>query len=558
MTREGFNHTKMQESFNKNLAASIRSNWELPALGDLGGRTLTYGELAQAIARIHLYFAEAGITPGDKIALCGKNSSHWAVAFLGIVTYGAVVVPILNEFNTDSIEHLVNHSDSRMFFVDESIWSKIDASKVEKLSGVFGLEDFELLLERDDRLGLLKQELDARFAAAYPQGFTADDVKFYDDKPDDLMLINYTSGSTGFSKGVMLTFWNVMSNVRFAIDEIPYLYPGDTMLSMLPMAHMYGLMVELLFPLMLGTHVSFLGKVPSPKILMDAFAQVKPKIVITVPLVMEKIVTGKVMPVLQKPLMRAITAVPGLKRLVYNKILDKIKEAFGGNLVMVVIGGAALAPDVEKVLRSIRFPYTVGYGMTECAPLIAYASPDVFKARSCGMTVTRMEVRVDSPDPENVPGELWVRGANVMKGYYKNEEATDAVFKDGWMNTGDMCTVDKDGFIYIKGRSKTMILGPSGQNIYPEEIEGVLNHMPLVAESLVVDRGGVLVALVHPDDDTVKKLHLTAEQVKEQMEENLVLLNKQTPSYARIKSIELLAEPFEKTPKHSIKRFLYS
>ncbi len=547
----------MKESFNKNIADSIIKNWNHPALSNLTGGTYTYAETAANIAKIHLYFDSIGLRPGDKIALCGRNSAAWALVFFASATYGAVIVPILNEFKPDNIHHLVNHSDSVLLFVDDSIWQQLDHEDMPALKGVFDIGDFNLLDCKDEKLRTTRESIENIFKQRYPDGFNPGDVKYHDDDPDELMLINYTSGSTGFSKGVMLTYGNLMSNARFALDEIPYLGPDDGMLSMLPMAHMYGLLVELIFPIMKGAHVQFLGRVPSPKILLDAFAQVKPKIVITVPLVIEKIVTGKIFPVIRKPLMRALCAIPGVNRLIYNKILKQLVDAFGGNLVMVVIGGAALAPEVENFLRKIRFPYTVGYGMTECAPLIAYASPDVFKARSCGMTVTRMEVKIDSPDPENVPGELWVRGDNVMQGYYKNQEATDAVFRDGWMNTGDMCTQDSDGFIFIKGRSKTMILGPSGQNIYPEEIEGLLNHYPLVLESIVVDREGTIVALVVVDEDTVKKLKLTPEQVNSQMDENMVMLNKELPAYARVKSIELMTEPFEKTPKHSIKRYLY-
>lgn len=547
----------MTASFNESLSKSIVKNWNYPALSDLTGETYTYEETARRIARIHLYFKSIGLKPGEKVAICGKNSAQWAVAFLATVTYGAVAVPILNEFKTENIHHLINHSDSLIFFVDDSIWEHLNPDEIPVLKGVFDLNGYRLILWRDEQLLAARNNMDAIFAEAYPDGFRPEDVNYYHDKSDELMLINYTSGSTGFSKGVMLTFGNLMSNAQFAVDEIPYLHPSDGMLSMLPMAHMYGLLVELIFPLMKGAHVSFLGRVPSPKILLDAFATVKPKIIITVPLVIEKIVTGKIFPVIKKPLMRVLTSIPGVRQIIFKKLLAKMIEAFGGNLQMIVIGGAALSMEVEKFLRKIHFPYTVGYGMTECAPLIAYASPDVFKARSCGVTVDRMETRIDSPDPEHIPGELWVRGENVMKGYYKNPEATDAVFRDGWMNTGDMCVRDADGFIFIKGRSKTMILGPSGQNIYPEEIEGVLNHLPLVAESIVVDREGTLVALVFPDEDAIRKLKLTPLQVKSQMDENIVLLNKEMPAYARIKTIELLDEPFEKTPKHSIKRYLY-
>lgn len=547
----------IKESFNKNIADSMARYWDYKALSNLTGESYTYGEAAVKIARLHLYFRSIGVKPGDKIALCGRNSATWALTFFATVTYGAVIVPILNEFKPDNIHHLVNHSDSVLLFVDDAVWQQLEHGDMPQIKGVFDINGYELLEYRDERLKKTRDNIDEIFAKEYPGGFGPKDVKYYADKPDELMLINYTSGSTGFSKGVMLTYGNLMSNARFAIDEIPYLNPGDGMLSMLPMAHMYGLLVELVFPIMKGAHVQFLGRVPSPKILLDAFKEVKPKIVITVPLVIEKIVTGKIFPVIKKPLMRVLCAIPGINRIIYKKILGQLIDAFGGNLVMVVIGGAALSPEVENFLRKIRFPYTVGYGMTECAPLIAYASPDIYKARSCGVTVTRMEVRVDSPDPERVPGELWVHGDNVMQGYYKNEEATDAVFKDGWMNTGDMCTVDKDGFIYIKGRSKTMILGPSGQNIYPEEIEGILNNYPLVAESIVVDRDGALIALVVPDEDTIKKLRLTKEQVSSQMAENITLINKELPAYSKLKDIEIMEEPFEKTPKHSIKRYLY-
>jgi len=551
-------HLFMKESFNKNMADSVIRHWSHPALSDLTGRTYTYAETAVNIAKIHLYYELIGVKPGDKIALCGRNSAAWALVFFATATYGAVVVPILNEFKPDNIHHLVNHSDSVLLFVDDTIWKSLDHSDMPALKGVFNISDLEPLDCTDDNIRRVRADIENIFADRYPDGFTKADVKYYDDKYDELMLINYTSGSTGFSKGVMLTYGNLMSNARFAIDKIPYLGPDDGMLSMLPMAHMYGLLVELIFPVFKGAHVWFLGRVPSPKILLDAFATVRPKIVITVPLVIEKIVTGRIFPVIKKPLIRFLCAVPGINRIIYNNILRRMKGAFGGNLVMVVVGGAALAPEVESFLRKIRFPYTVGYGMTECAPLIAYASPDVFKAGSCGLTVERMEVMIDSPDPEHIPGELWVRGDNVMQGYYKNSEATGAVFKDGWMNTGDMCTQDRDGFIYIRGRSKTMILGPSGQNIYPEEIEGILNHYPLVMESIVVDRGGAIVALVVPDEDAIADQKLTPEQVRSRMDENMVDLNKELPAYARIKSIELMTEPFEKTPKHSIKRYLYS
>ncbi len=547
----------MNESFNKKLAESLSKHWDYPALSDLNGATLKYSDVAASIAKIHIYYETIGIKPGEKIALCGKNSVKWAVAFLATVTYGAVAVPILNEFKTENIHHLVNHSDSVLLFVDESIMEHLDVEQMPVLQGIFLLGDYTLAFSRNEKLTVARNEIDKLFGEHYPDGFSRKDIHYCEDKPDQLMLINYTSGSTGFSKGVMLTYGNLMSNAQFAIDNIPYFHPGDGILCMLPLAHMYGLLVELLFPLFKGTHVSFLGRVPSPKILLDAFAHVKPKLIITVPLVVEKIVKGRIFPVIKKPLMRLLLLIPGVNNRIYKKIRKQMIDAFGGNLCQMVIGGAALSDDVERFLRRIKFPYTVGYGMTECAPLIAYAPWDEFKAHSCGRTVDRMEVRIDSPDPEHIPGELWVRGDNVMQGYYKNPEATEAVFRDGWMNTGDMCTQDSDGFIYIRGRNKTMILGPSGQNIYPEEIEQKLNNMLLVNESIVVDRDGALIALVHPDYDEAKRLKISDGQIPGIMDANLVALNKEMPTYSKVKAIEIVNDTFEKTPKHSIKRYLY-
>lgn len=547
----------MIKSFNKNISDSIVAHWEHPALTDLNGPTLKYSEVAAAIAKIHIYYKTIGVKPGDKIALCGKNSSHWAIAFLATATYGAVIVPILNEFKPENIHHLVNHSDSVLLYIDDSIMENLDAEEMKGVKGIFSLSDYSLLLSRDEKLAETRENIDAIFTKTYPEGFSGKDVKYHADSIDELMLINYTSGSTGFSKGVMLTYGNLMSNAQFAIDEIPYFHPDDGIVCMLPLAHMYGLLVELIFPLMKGAHVTMLGRVPSPKILLDAFADVRPKLIITVPLVIEKIVKGKVFPMINKPLMRAALLIPGLNSYIYKKIKKQLIGAFGGQLKLLVIGGAALSTDVEKFLRRIKFPYTVGYGMTECAPLIAFAQWDIQKSHSCGRPVDRMEVRIDSPDPEHIPGELWVRGANVMQGYYKNPEATESVFRDGWMNTGDMCTQDSDGFIYIRGRNKTMILGPSGQNIYPEEIEQVLNNLPMVTESIVVDRDGALIALVHPDFDEAKRLKMTDTQLSSIMDEDLAALNKEMPAYSKVKAIEIMQEPFEKTPKHSIKRYLY-
>lgn len=541
------------------MAASFRRNQAIDALSDLNGETMTYAGLTRSIARMHIIFSQAGIKRGDKIALCAKNSSQWALVFLSALTYGAVSVPILHDFSTESIHHLVAHSDARLLFVDSAIWKQLDVSKMPQVEGFFLVDTHQLKFYRSEALKKAFYDIDSLEAAAYPQGVNSDnfDKTYFHDSKDDLAVINYTSGSTGMSKGVMITYGNLWSNARYATDNIKFFEPGDGMVSMLPLAHMFGMLVELIFPLLKGCHITFLGRVPSPKILLDAFALVKPKLVVTVPLVIEKIVVNKVFPALNKPAIKALIHVPGVNRLIYNKVRRQMIEAFGGNLHQLIIGGAALAPAVENFLLKIRFPYTVGYGMTECAPLISYCFWDKQKPGSCGRVVDRMEAKVDSADPSKVPGVLWVKGDNVMKGYYKNQEATDAVFKDGWMNTGDICLLDPDGYLFIKGRDKSMILGPSGQNIYPEEIENKLNHLPFVAESIVVDRDGKLVALVFPDEEAAKRARMTKEKIDHIMDYNLTTLNRELPGYSKVSSIELRDEPFEKTPKQSIKRYLY-
>lgn len=542
------------------MAASFRRNQRVEALSDLNGGTITYAELTREIARLHVMFSNAGIQRGDKIALCAKNSSQWALIFLSALTYGAVCVPILHEFNVESIHHLVAHSDAKLLFVDLGIWRQLDASKMPSVEGFFDIDNRLLKKWRTQKVKDAFDTLDGLVEAKYPDGINADnfDSTYFHDSKDDLAVINYTSGSTGMSKGVMITYGNLWSNARFATDNIPFFHPGDGMVSMLPLAHMFGMLVELIFPLLKGCHITFLGRVPSPKILLDAFAQVKPKLVVTVPLVIEKIVVNKVFPALNKPLMKVLTHIPGINTLIYKKVKAQMIAAFGGNLHQLIIGGAALAPAVENFMLKIKFPYTVGYGMTECAPLISYCFWDKQKPGSCGLIVDRMEAKVESPDPAVTPGVLWVKGDNVMKGYYKNPEATEAVFKDGWMNTGDICILDNDGYLFIKGRDKSMILGPSGQNIYPEEIENKLNHLPFVAESIVVERNGKLVALVYPDEEAARHAQMPKEKIDEIMDYNLATLNRELPGYSKVASIELRSEPFEKTPKQSIKRFLYS
>lgn len=541
------------------LAESFRRNQSVDALSDLNGEAITYAELTQRIARMHVLLRHAGIKRGDKIALCAKNSSHWALVFLSALTYGAVTVPILNEFRNDSIQHLVSHSDARLFFVDPAIWKGLDASQMPDVDGFVDIETWRLRLSRSTSVKTAFDELDRLVDMDFPEGTTVGnfDRDYFHDSKDDLAVINYTSGSTGLSKGVMISYGNLWSNARYSTDNIKIFEPGDGMVSMLPLAHMFGLLVELVFPLLKGCHITFLGKVPSPKILLDAFSRIRPKLVVTVPLVIEKIVTNKIFPVLKRPLMRVATRIPLLNDVIYRNVRSKMIDAFGGNLHQLIIGGAALAPSVEKFLLRIKFPYTVGYGMTECAPLISYCFWNKQKPGSCGLVVDRMQARVKSPDPSTVPGVLWVKGDNVMQGYYKNQEATDAVFDDGWMNTGDICILDNDGYLFIKGRDKSMILGPSGQNIYPEEIENKLNHLPFVAESIVVERDGRLVALVYPDEEAARHAHLPKEKIDSLMDYNLVTLNRELPGYSKVSSIELREEPFEKTPKQSIKRYLY-
>lgn len=547
----------MTESLNQLLKESFCKNWTHKALCDLGKSPITYGEAAQQIARIQLFMKEVGINPQDKVALCGKNSANWAIAFLATISYGAIPVPILNDFKPESIHNIVNHSDARLMWLDDAILNAVNIEEMPSLEIVMQLNNLSYVYSKDEQIGNIYASLDEAFAQKYPQ-FGIDDLVFHQDQPDEIALINYTSGSTGFSKGVVLPYRALWSNVRFAIDNISYLKADEGMINMLPLAHMYGLAIELLFPLCKGCYVYFLGKTPSPKILLSAFAEVKPKLIIAVPLILEKIIRSKVLPVVQKPLINVLLHIPGISNIIYNKIRKQLIEAFGGRLEMIVLGGAALNGDIEDLLRRIKFPYTVGYGMTECAPLIAYAPWYEIRKASCGKIVDRMEARIVPLNEGDEVGELWVKGTNTMLGYYKNEEATQSTFRDGWMNTGDLCVFDKDGFLYIRGRNKNLILGPSGQNIYPEEIEDKINNMPYVAESLVVDRGGRLVALIVPDYEKGKQEGIDAEAVRKIILDNRAVLNKMLPSYSPIVAIELRDEEFEKTPKRSIRRFLYS
>ncbi|MDE6333651.1 MAG: AMP-binding protein, partial [Muribaculaceae bacterium] len=465
---------------------SVRRNWEYTALSDFNGATFQYRDVARKIAKLHIIFDKAGLKPGDKIAICGKNCAQWAIAFLASLTYGTVTVPILHEFKPDNIHHLVNHSDARLLFTDRAIFENLDPEIMTDIDGVIRIQDYSLMFSRSKHLTDARNSLNRLFGELYPERFTPDNVIYHcPDSDSDTALINYTSGSTGFSKGVMLSYRNLWSNIRFALDNIDYLKPGDGMICMLPLAHMFGLSIEMLFPFCKGCHVYFLTRTPSPRIIMEAFATVKPKLIITVPLVIEKIIKTRVFPMLDKPLMKLLLHLPVVDTHLLGKVKDKLVDTFGGNMVQLIIGGAPLSADVEAFLRKIKFPFTIGYGMTECAPLISYEVWDRQRPGSCGRIVDRMEARIESPDADT-PGVLWVRGDNVMKGYYKNPQATEAAFRDGWMSTGDICRMDADGYLYIRGRDKSMILGPSGQNIYPEEIEIKVNNLPYVMESLVV------------------------------------------------------------------------
>ena len=547
-----------QNTLNEYILQSIKDNWEHLALTDFNGVSYQYKDVARKITKLHLLFEHAGIKPGEKVALCGKNSSQWAVAFLSAITYGAIAVPILHEFKPDNIHHLVNHSESRLLFTDAGIWENLDPESMPDLEGAFLLQDFSLLLSRSENLTDTRHNLNRYFGEAYPERFTMEDVKVCFTPADSVVLINYTSGSTGFSKGVMLTERNLWSNIQYTIDHLDFLGADDGVICMLPMAHMYGLAIELLHPFVKGCHINFLTRTPSPKIIMEAFANVKPKLIVAVPLIIEKIIKTRVFPLLDKPMMKILLKVPFVDDHLLNKIKQKLNEVFGGNLRELIIGGASVNKDVANFLRRIDFPFTVGYGMTECGPLISYAPWNETRPDSCGRVVDRMEVKVDSPSPEDTPGVIWVRGDNVMKGYYNNQEATDAVFdQDGWMNTGDIGCVDSDKFIYLRGRDKNMILGPSGQNIYPEEIEQQLNNMPYVAESVVIDDHGKLVALIYPDIDNARNQKLDLTAMEQIMKENIVQLNKELPAYSQISKFELMSEEFEKTPKRSIKRYLY-
>ena len=548
-----------EHSLNCIIEDAVKKNWELTAFADIDGDNFKYSEVAELIEKLHILFEAADVKPGDKVALCGKNSSKWAMTFIACLTYGAVAVPILHEFKPDSVHNLVNHSDAKLLFADKAILDKLDEKRLTNLVGAFYIMEDGLAFSRSKKLTDARNDLNELFGKRYPESFSPQCVSYYRDSPSDLALINYTSGSTGEPKGVMLPFRSIWSNIRYSIDKLKFLKPGDGMVNMLPLGHLYGMVFEMLHPFVKGCNCNFLTKAPSPRVLIKAFADVRPKLIITVPLVIEKIIKANVFPKLQTPSMKILLKIPIVNNVLYGKIREKLMETFGGQLQEIIIGGAPLNADVESFLYRIKFPITVGYGMTECGPLITYEPPAGSKSHTVGRVVTRMEVKIDSPDPERIPGNIWVRGDNVMSGYYKNERATKEVFPhgDGWMNTGDMGTISHDGFISISGRSKTMILGPSGQNIYPEEIEQKINNMPLVLESLVIDDNGKLVALIFPDIDAAKSKGIDRAGLEKIMADNLAAVNKEQEAFNRLNRFEIVEKEFEKTPKHSIKRFLY-
>lgn len=549
---------KNYESLCAIIKDSVIRSWDLMAFSDMGGMNYRYCDVAEMIEKLRLMFDAAGVKAGDKVALCGKNSSNWAVAFIACISSGIVAVPILHEFKSEMVHHLVNHSGAKLLFVDANIWEKLDENELPDLVGAIYISEFGMPLSRSKKLTETRNNINICFGEKFPYAYEKENFEVYSDMPDEICIINYTSGSTGMSKGVMLPYRSIWSNIRFCLDNIAYLGPGDGMVNMLPLAHLYGMVVEMLHPFCKGMHCHFLTRLPSPKVIIQAFAEVKPKLIITVPLIIEKIVKGKVFPMLEKPLMKLMMMVPFLDDKMYSKVRENLINVFGGEMRQIIIGGAALNADVGRFLKKIDFPVTVGYGMTECGPLITYSPASEVKEGTCGRIVSRMEMKVNSANPQNVPGDLWVRGMNVMTGYYHNPEATeDVMMGDGWMNTGDMCIIDADGFLKICGRSKTMILGPSGQNIYPEEIEQKLNNLPYVLESLVVEDSGKLVALVVPDADLLQSEGIDAAALNKIMKENLAALNADLPAYSKVSELELRSEEFEKTPKRSIKRFLY-
>lgn len=545
------------KSVNKLIEKSFREHWEAPALSNYQGLTLSYKDVARRIAKLHIAFEQCGLEKGDKVAICARNQANWAVSFLATLTYGAVIVPILHEFKPGNVQYLINHSGSKVLFVDDVIWDELSAEEMPGLYVVVQINNFKFLHIADDKFAEVRGHLNESFGKKYPSRFGPEDLDYYEDSPEELAMINYTSGSSGFSKGVMIPYRALLSNIQFAtMDAEPQFKAGMNVVSMLPMAHMYGMMFEFIFEMVVGAHVHFLSRVPSPKIIMQAFADIKPDIIIAVPMIIEKIYKSKLKPIIDRN--KLIMKIPVVDQIIQKKFCSELTATFGGRFEEVIIGGAAFNPEVEKFFNKIGFRYTVGYGMTECAPIITYAHWDKVKPGSCGRAALNMQVKIDSSDPQNIPGEILVKGPNVCLGYYENEEVTRAAFTDdGWFKTGDLGVMDADGYLYIRGRSKCMILGPSGQNIYPEELEAVINNFNYVIDSLVIEDAGGLTALIYPDYHQAELDGLSKDGLDRRITSALPEINQQLPKYAQIRKLEFMAEDFERTPKRSIKRYLY-
>ena len=545
-------------SVNKLFQEAFKKNWDRPAISNYQGMTLHYRDVARRIEKLHIMFEECGLATGDKVAICSRNQANWAVSFLAAMTYGAVPVPLLHEFKSANIHHLVNHSEAKILFVDEVIWEGLSESEMPDLQAIIQVNTFKLLYAGNEKIAQTREHLNELFGRKYPNAFTPDALDYYEDSAEELAIINYTSGTSGFSKGVMIPYRAVLSNILFGREALPGLDNTKSVVSMLPSAHMYGLMFELLYELSAGAHVHFLSRVPSPKIIMQALAEVKPYVIIAVPLIIEKIYKNKLQPLLEKEGIKFLMKLPILNQLLLDKIKTELITAFGGEFYEVIVGGAAFNKEVEAFFKKMNFPITVGYGMTECSPIITYDDWQVEKLNSCGKSVVNMQVRIASSDPQNIPGEIQVKGDNVFLGYFKNEEATNEVFtEDGWFRTGDMGVLDEEGSLFIKGRTKCMILGPSGQNIYPEEVETVINNQPYVVDSLVIEDNGGLTALIYPDFAQGARDGMKQEAFVKYIEGTLSELNKELPNYAKLKKIEVMSEDFERTPKKSIKRYLY-
>ncbi|MCL2097550.1 MAG: AMP-binding protein [Bacteroidales bacterium] len=547
-----------KHSFLEQIEQSFKNNWNLPALSDYNGTTLQYKDVARRIAKLHILFEVCGLKKGDKVAICGRNQANWGVVFFATLTYGAVAVPILHEFKPDNIHHIVNHSESRILFVGSVVWESINEREMPNLEAIVVTGDFSIVHSRRPSINAARERLNELFGKKYPKNFRSEHVSYHHDEPEELAIINYTSGTTGFSKGVMLPYRSLSSNLEFAREVLPELTRGCSVVAMLPMAHMYGMMFEFIYEMSAGCHVHFLTRVPTPKIIMDAFADIKPKVVVSVPLIIEKIYKKKLQPLLQKTSIKMLLKLPVIDQQIKKKILTSLNNVFGNNFLEIIIGGASFNHEAEAFFKKIGFRYTVGYGMTECGPIITYEDWSCSPLYSCGKAVVNMEVKIDSPDPINIPGEILVKGDNVMLGYYRNEEATKETFtEDGWLKTGDLAVMDAKGYVYIRGRNKSMILGSSGQNIYPEELEEVINNMPYVGESLVIKKEGKLIALIYPDYEQATANNIAVDDLPRIMEEIRVKVNEELPAYAQIAAVNLFPEEFEKTPKRSIKRFMY-